>query len=117
MGRSAPVTEVRSPHFLVLTNSSEKDGRHVAGQLERMRAVFHTLLPASNDDNEPPITVFALRDKKSFESLEPAEYLKKGQLTLADISCAGSRTLTCCYGWIARANIRMRRFITSTRTT
>ena len=33
--------EVRSPHFIVLSNSSEKQARHVADQFERMRGVFH----------------------------------------------------------------------------
>jgi tetratricopeptide (TPR) repeat protein len=75
-------TEVRSPHFIVLTNASEKDGRHIANQLEQMRSVFHTIFPTLTDDNDAPMTVFALKDKKSFQTLEPAAYLAKGQLEL-----------------------------------
>ena len=75
--------EVRSPHFLVLSNSSEKNARNIASQLEQMRSIFHTLFPTAADDTDAPITVFALKDKKSFKSLEPASYLAKGQLDLA----------------------------------
>ncbi len=77
--------EVRSPHFVVLTNSNEKSARHVAGQLERMRTLFRSIIPATNDDGEPRIKVFALRDQKSFEALEPAAYLAKHSLELAGL--------------------------------
>jgi len=75
--------EVRSPHFTVVTDASEKDARRVTTQFERMRAVFHTLLPAASDDAAAPIVVLALKDKKSFRSLEPEAYLAKNQLDLA----------------------------------
>jgi tetratricopeptide (TPR) repeat protein len=77
--------EVRSPHFLVLTDSSEKQARHVAGQFERMRAVFHTAFPKAHVDPADPIIVIALRDKKAFQALEPEAYLAKGQLELAGL--------------------------------
>ncbi|WP_446743173.1 tetratricopeptide repeat protein [Silvibacterium acidisoli] len=80
---AAPMVEVQSPHFTILTNSSEKQGRHVADQLERMRSVFHTLFPNATVDPNSPIIVLALKDKKSFESLLPGDRQGKGQLTLA----------------------------------
>jgi len=76
-------TEVRSPNFIVLTNSSEKDARHIAGQFERMRTVFHALIPSATDDADSPIVVVALKDRKSFQALEPEAYLAKGKLDLA----------------------------------
>ena len=78
-------TEVRSAHFHVLTNSNERDARHVAGQLERMRSLFHVMLPGVNDEGDPPMRVFAMRDKQSFDELEPEAYLAKKQLELAGI--------------------------------
>ncbi|QHN04910.1 DUF1570 domain-containing protein [Granulicella sp. WH15] len=77
--------EVKSPHFTVLTNSSEKDGRRIASQFERMRAVFHILMPTASDDIGSPIMVIALKDKKSFRTLEPEAYLAKNQLDLAGL--------------------------------
>ncbi|HET9098887.1 MAG TPA: tetratricopeptide repeat protein [Acidobacteriaceae bacterium] len=76
-------TEISSPHFIVLTNAGERKGRHIANQLEQMRSVFHLILPTGTSDDDVPITVFALKDKKSFQTLEPANYLAKGQLDLA----------------------------------
>jgi len=78
-------TEVRSPHFTVLTNSNEKDGRKIATQFERMRAVFHVVIPSASDDAGTPIVVLALKDKKSFRTLEPEAYLAKNQLDLAGL--------------------------------
>ena len=77
--------EVRSPNFIVLTNSSEKDGRRIALQFERMRAVFHVLMPAASDDTGAPIIVLALKDKASFRTVEPEAYLAKNQLNLAGL--------------------------------
>ncbi|MGC1871817.1 MAG: tetratricopeptide repeat protein [Acidobacteriaceae bacterium] len=76
-------TEIQSPHFVVLTNASEKNGRHIANQLEQMRAVFHSIFPSMASDDDVPMTVFALKDKKSMQALEPAAYLAKGQLDVA----------------------------------
>ena len=77
--------EVRSPNFRVLTNAGEKEGRRVASQFERMRTVFHILMPAASDDAAAPITVLALKDKTSFRTLEPEAYLAKGTLDLSGL--------------------------------
>ena len=77
--------EVRSPHFVVLTDSSEKQGRHIADQFERMRSVFHTLFPKTNADSSSPVVVIAFKNKKGFQALEPEVYLAKGQLNLAGL--------------------------------
>ncbi len=78
-------SEVRSQHFVVLTDSNEKQARRVASQLERMRAVFHVLLPTASDTAGSPVIVLALKDKKAFQALEPEAYLAKGQLELAGL--------------------------------
>jgi tetratricopeptide (TPR) repeat protein len=78
-------SEVRSPHFVVLTDSNEKQARRVTSQLERMRAVFHVLLPTASDSAGSPVIVLALKDKKAFQALEPEVYLAKGQLDLAGL--------------------------------
>jgi len=77
--------EVRSPHFLVLTNSSEKQGRQVADQFERMRSVFHVAFPKLQIDPGSPIIVLAIKDEKDFRALEPAAYLAKGSLKLGGL--------------------------------
>jgi hypothetical protein len=82
--------EVRSPHFTVITNSNEKQGRRVADQFERMRSVFHTLFPKIQIDNLGSITVLAIKDEKDFRALEPAAYLAKGQLKLGGLFLRGA---------------------------
>src|SRR5271156_1707757 len=77
--------EGRSPNFVVLSDASEKQARHVAGQFERMRSVFHTAFPRAKVDGGSPIIVIALKDKKDFQALEPEAYLAKGQLNLAGL--------------------------------
>jgi Tfp pilus assembly protein PilF len=77
--------EVRTQHFVVLTDTNEKQGVRVAAQFERMRAVFHVLLPTVSDSAGSPIIVLALKDKKAFQALEPEAYLAKGQLDLAGV--------------------------------
>ena len=75
--------ELRSPHFTVVTDTSEKQARHIADQFEHMRWVFQTLFPKGNVDPNPPIVVIAVKDRKEFQALEPAAYLAKGQIDLA----------------------------------
>jgi len=77
--------QVQSPHFVVLTNSSEKQARRLAGQFEQMRSVFHLLMPNAGSDASSPIVVLALKDKKGLQALEPASYLAKGQIDLAGV--------------------------------
>jgi tetratricopeptide (TPR) repeat protein len=75
--------EARSAHFVVLTNASDKEARRVASQFERMRMIFRMLLPAPDDDSSTPITVLAVKDRKSLQTLEPEAYLAKNQMDLA----------------------------------
>jgi tetratricopeptide (TPR) repeat protein len=77
--------EVQSPHFLVLTDSSEKQARRLAAQFEAMRSVFHKLFPNLASDAGSPIIVLATKDRKGFQPLEPEAYLAKGQLDLAGV--------------------------------
>lgn len=75
--------EVSSTHFSVLTNSNEKQARHVLDQFERMRWVFQTLFPKLNADPPTPIMVYAAKNGKTFQALVPQAYLAKGALPLA----------------------------------
>lgn len=88
--KTEPWYEVRSPHFVVITNSGDRQARHVAGQFERMRAVFHRLFPNDNIDPATPIVVIAVRDQKDFRPLEPTAYLAKGSLELGGLFLYGA---------------------------
>ncbi len=77
--------EVRSQHFTVVTNANEKTGRRIADQFERMRSLFHVMLPQLSNESGSPIIVLAIKDEKDFRALEPQVYLAKGQLKLAGL--------------------------------
>ncbi len=77
--------QVSSPHFVVVTNASEKQGRRVADQFERMRSVFHAAFPKAQVDPGAPIIVLAIKDAKDFRALEPEAYLAKGSLQLGGL--------------------------------
>jgi tetratricopeptide (TPR) repeat protein len=77
--------EVSSPHFTVVTDAGDKQGRRVADQFERMRWVFQKLFPKSNVDPVSPIVVIAVKNKKGLESLEPEAYRGRDQLALAGL--------------------------------
>ena len=75
--------ELRSPHFTVVTDTNEKQARHIADQFEHMRWVFQTLFPKANVDPAVSIVVIAVKDRKEFQALEPPAYLSRGQIDLA----------------------------------
>ncbi|MGB6432014.1 MAG: DUF1570 domain-containing protein, partial [Candidatus Acidiferrales bacterium] len=72
-----PWIEVRSPHFRVLTDGSDGDGRRVALDFEKMRYVFATQFPAYRLESGAPLLVFAPSDESSARIVDPA--LKKAK--------------------------------------
>lgn len=80
--RPANWIEVRSPGFTVVINSSEKQGRSIAAQFERMRDIFQQTYPQLGDDADSPVLVLAVKDKHQFRKLEPRAYLSKKSLPL-----------------------------------
>ena len=81
--------EVRSPHFIVLSDSSEKQARHVADQFERMRTVFHAMFPQASIDTGTPIVVLAVKDEKGFSIARTGSLLgQRHSWVWRDFSCA-----------------------------
>lgn len=83
--------EVSSPHFTVLSDSGEKEGRRIAVQFERMHDVFQRVHPELEQSAELPITILAIKDKELFRTLEPSAYLRKGSLELHGLFLPTSR--------------------------
>jgi len=74
--------EVRSQHFTVVTDASAKQGRSIAAQFERMRALFQDMYPDLDFDPESPVIVLAMKSQKAFQTLQPGAYLTKENLEL-----------------------------------
>ncbi|HXB21221.1 MAG TPA: tetratricopeptide repeat protein, partial [Candidatus Solibacter sp.] len=71
-------TEVRSQHFRVLTDGSDKDARRVAREFEQMRFAMAELYPHLRLDSGSPLLVLAPRGEASMMELAPAFRKRKG---------------------------------------
>jgi hypothetical protein len=71
-------TEVRSPHFRVITDGSGKDARTVAKEFEQMRNVFATLFRKTNIESGAPLTIIAARDEDTYRRIDPVLWKSQG---------------------------------------
>src|SRR5665647_1296602 len=77
-GKTQKWTEVQSPHFTVVTNGSERQGRRLAYQFEAIRSVFEKTLGLRVESGKP-FVVMAFKDEKSMRAAMPEYWEKKGQ--------------------------------------
>jgi tetratricopeptide (TPR) repeat protein len=84
--RAKPETwvEVRSPHFIVISNAGEKEARQTAIRFEQIRTLFRQLLTGVQNAPSPTITIFAVKNEASLRELLP-EYWAKGHGHIAGI--------------------------------
>ncbi len=64
-------SEVKSPHFTVVTDAGEKRGRDVALRFEQMRQVFGTLVLHGEVKTSRPIQILAFKNTKGIRSVSP----------------------------------------------
>jgi tetratricopeptide (TPR) repeat protein len=64
--------EIRSPHFTVLCNGGEYEGRKAALEFEEIRALFQHMYPKLRVDTGKPTIVFALKNEESLKLLMPS---------------------------------------------
>jgi len=69
--------EVRSPHFVIVSNASEREARSTAVRFEQIRTVFRQSVTLASAAPGPVIIVFAVKDEHSLRDLLP-EYWDKG---------------------------------------
>jgi tetratricopeptide (TPR) repeat protein len=77
-GQTQKWTEVRSPHFLVATNGSERQGRQLAGRFETIRSVFEQTLGLRVESGKP-FVVMGFKDEKSMRAAMPQFWEEKGR--------------------------------------
>jgi Tfp pilus assembly protein PilF len=77
--------QISTDHFIVSTDASDHDARHIAAQFERMRGLFNTILPQGGVEDSAPIVVLAFKNKKEFDAVEPSAYLAKNSLQLSGL--------------------------------
>ena len=82
--KSETWVEVRSPHFIVISNAGEKEARQTAVHFEQIRTLFRQLLAGEQNAPSPTITIFAVKNEASLRELLP-EYWAKGHGHIAGI--------------------------------
>lgn len=82
-------TEVRTPHFTVVSNGNEKQARRVAEQFEQIRAVMHVALPNLRVDPGQSIIILAVKNENSLKALLPGFWEVKGHFHPAGVFVAG----------------------------
>jgi len=82
--------EVRSPHFVLVTNGSTKTARRVAFQFEMIRAVFQNTFPNTRVDPAQPPIILAVKDEADLKVLLPEFWEKKRQLHPAGVFVGGA---------------------------
>ncbi|MGH9486630.1 MAG: DUF1570 domain-containing protein [Terriglobales bacterium] len=70
---------VRSRHFAVYTDGSASEARHVAGQMERLRQVFHEAFPSLRLAGAQPLEIIAVRNWSEFRAVEPARFAQSSE--------------------------------------
>jgi len=73
-----PWLEVRSPHFIVISDAGEKSARKVAWQFEQVRAVLQKLWPWAHVAADKPVLVLAARNEQTLKALAPEFWETKG---------------------------------------
>ena len=77
--------EVRSPHFTVLCNAGEHEGRLTAQQFEEIRAMFEQRYPKLRVDGGKPTVIFALKDEDSLKLFLPGYGTDKEAMRLSGL--------------------------------
>lgn len=78
LSETKPWTEIRSPHFRLLTNGDQSDARRVLLNCELMRAVFANQFPHLKLDSPAPLTILATKDEATAKLLLPQMWSHPG---------------------------------------
>ena len=69
--------EIRSPHFVVVSNAGEKKARRTAGDFERIRTVFLSALEDTRDESET-VVILAVKNEDGLKELLPDYWGREG---------------------------------------
>ncbi len=81
--------ELRSPHFVVITDGGLSEARVVAEHFERIRAVFLKVSPNMDVDPAAPVMILAAKDERELKELLPGYWEQKGHMHPAGLFVGG----------------------------
>jgi len=70
--------EIRSAHFLLITDAGESRGRDALIELERIRSFFRHSLPVASQHPSPFVIVLAAKDGDTVRELMPEYWMYRG---------------------------------------
>jgi len=76
--KDRPWTEIRSPHFRLITNGDADEGGRVLRQFELMRATFENVFPQFKLEAPAPLLILAPKDESSAKELLPEFWAHPG---------------------------------------
>lgn len=82
-----PWLEVHGPHFSVITDAGEKNGREAALRLEQMRSLFGALLTKNRLNMSQPVTVLLVKDSAEYAQMAPPGAAPAGFVLPGDDRC------------------------------
>src|SRR4051812_39438925 len=77
-GNERPWIEINSPNFRVITDGTERDGRHVTREFEQMRMVFASQFPGLRLNSAAPLLILAAKDENTAKKLLPELWNRAG---------------------------------------
>src|SRR5690349_20422891 len=77
--------EVKSAHFVVVSDAGQGAARTTAWQFEQIRNVLATLWPWAHVDLDKPLLVFAAKDEQTMKALVPQYWQEKGSVHPATV--------------------------------
>lgn len=80
-----PWNEIRSAHFRLITNGSDRDARHVVRAFEQMRSVFANQFPGFSLEAPEPLLILAPRDEDTAKMLLPEMWKGAGGPRIAGL--------------------------------
>ena len=72
--------EVKSPNFLVVSNSGEGEARKIADQFEKFREMFRVTFPGFRVDLGKPLIILAVKNEDGMKVLLPGYWEAKGRV-------------------------------------
>lgn len=81
-------TEVKSDHFVVVSNAGERKARNIAWQFEQVRSAIQQGFPWAAADLDRPMVIVAAKDEDTMRKLAPAFWEKRGGTRPASVSAS-----------------------------
>ena len=85
--------EIKSPNFIVLSNTSDCRARDIAWQLEQIRAALLAGFPWARARLDRPVQVIAVKDEATMKALAPQDREQRGSDSSRQRVRGGTRLL------------------------